>query len=79
MVFYGLFVMVALGPIQPPIQWTAGDLTPGVKRTGREANHKPLYSADVKNAWNYTSSPQYIFMASCLIKQEIRLRGMVLT
>jgi hypothetical protein len=27
-------------------------------------------SAEVKNAWNYTSSPQYIFMAWCLVKHR---------
>jgi hypothetical protein len=34
-----------------------------VKRPGRETDHSPPPSADVKNAWNYTSSPQYAFMA----------------
>jgi hypothetical protein len=29
----------ALGPIQPPIQWVPGALSPGVKRPGREADH----------------------------------------
>jgi hypothetical protein len=30
---------------------------PGVKRLGREANHSPPSSAEVKNAWSYTSTP----------------------
>jgi hypothetical protein len=34
----------ALGPTQPPIQWV-----PGVKRPGREADHSPPSSAEVKN------------------------------
>jgi hypothetical protein len=29
----------ALGPTQPPIQWVLGNLSPGVKRPGREADH----------------------------------------
>jgi hypothetical protein len=29
----------ALGPIQPSIQWAPGAPSPGVKRTGREADH----------------------------------------
>jgi hypothetical protein len=32
-----------------------------VKWMGREADHSPPYSAEVKNSWNYTSSPQYAF------------------
>jgi hypothetical protein len=30
---------------------------PGVKRSGREADHSPPSSAEVKNAWSYTSAP----------------------
>jgi hypothetical protein len=58
----------ALGPTQPPIQWVPGFLSLGVKRPGREADHSPPSSADVKNAWSYTSTPQYVFMAWCLVK-----------
>jgi hypothetical protein len=39
----------ALGPTQPPIQWVPGVLSPGVKRQGREADHSPQTSAEVKN------------------------------
>jgi hypothetical protein len=47
----------ALGPTQPPIQWVAGALSLGLKRPGREADHSPPSSAEVKNAWSYTSTP----------------------
>jgi hypothetical protein len=30
---------------------------PGVKRPGREADHSPPISAEIKNAWSYTSTP----------------------
>jgi hypothetical protein len=40
---------LALGPTQPPIQWVLGAFSPGAKRPGREANHSPLSSAEVKN------------------------------
>jgi hypothetical protein len=40
----------ALGPIQPPVQWVPGALSLGVKWPGREADHSPLSSAEVKNA-----------------------------
>jgi hypothetical protein len=51
-----------LGPTQPPIQWV-----PGVQRTGRESDHSPPSSAEVKNALSYTSAP------------AIRLHGVVLS
>jgi hypothetical protein len=39
----------------------------GVKRPGREADHTPPSSAEVKNVWSYTSTP------------PIRLDGVVLS
>jgi hypothetical protein len=38
-------------------------LSLGLKRQGREANHSPLTSAEVKITWIYTSTPPYVFMA----------------
>jgi hypothetical protein len=38
----------ALEPTQPPIQWVPGALSLGVKRPGREADHSPISSAEVK-------------------------------
>jgi hypothetical protein len=61
---------MALGPTQPPIQWVAGVLSLGVKRPGSEADHPLPSSADVKNAWSYTSTPQYVFMVWCLVKHR---------
>jgi hypothetical protein len=40
---------------------------PEVKRQGREANHSPPTSAEVKKMWIYTSTPTYVFMGWCLI------------
>jgi hypothetical protein len=53
----------ALGPTQPPIKWVPGALSLGLKRQGREADHSPPSSAEVKNAWSYISTLQYVFMA----------------
>jgi hypothetical protein len=36
---------------------TGGAISLGVKRPGREADHSPPSSTDVKNAWRYTSTP----------------------
>jgi hypothetical protein len=60
----------ALRPTQPPIQWVPGALSQEVKRQGREADHSCPSSAEVKNAWNYTSTSPYVFLDLCLIKDR---------
>jgi len=40
----------------------------GIKRPEREAGHLPPSSAEVKNAWSYTFTPPYAFIAWYLIK-----------
>jgi hypothetical protein len=53
-------------PTQPPIQWILGALSLGVKRPGREADHSPPSSVEVKECVNiYLHSP-------------LRLQGVVL-
>jgi hypothetical protein len=47
----------ALVLIQPPIQLVLGDLSPGMKRQEREADHSPPTNAEAKKAWIYTSTP----------------------
>jgi hypothetical protein len=44
-----------LRPDQPPIRWVPGALSLGLKRKRCEADHSPLSSAEVKNAWRYNS------------------------
>jgi hypothetical protein len=46
--FFSASSRPTLGSTQPPIQWVPGSLSVGVKRQGREADHSPLYGADVK-------------------------------
>jgi hypothetical protein len=50
-----------------PNQWVPGALSLGIKRPGREADHSPPSSSEVKNVWSYTSTP------------PIRLHGVVLS
>jgi hypothetical protein len=50
----------ALGSTQPPVQWVPGAFSPGVKRPGREAEHSPPTSAEVKKMWIYTSTPHTV-------------------
>jgi hypothetical protein len=50
----------------PPIllsNWYRGLFSLGVKLPGREADHSPPASAEVKKMWLYTSTPPYAFMA----------------
>jgi hypothetical protein len=53
-----------------PVQWVPGTLSMGVKWPGREADHSPPSSAEVKNALSYTSTPQYAFMTWCSVKKS---------
>jgi hypothetical protein len=68
-----------LRPIQPSIQSVPGYPSPGLKRPERDAVHSPPSSADVKNVWSYTFTPSHSFMVWHLIKQWIRLHGVVLS
>jgi hypothetical protein len=50
----GIFIFTtvsrkALGTTQPPIQWVPGALSLRVKQPGREADHSPPSSAEVRN------------------------------
>jgi len=58
----------AVEPTQPPIQWVLGALSLEVKRPGREADHSLVPRS--KNEWSYTSTPQYVFIAWCLVKHR---------
>jgi hypothetical protein len=46
-----------------------GVISPEVKLPRREADHSPPSSEGVKNTCSYTSTPQYVFMVWCLVKQ----------
>jgi len=56
--FFAIASSPALGPTQLPIQWVPNALPPGL-----EANHLSPSSIKVKNAWWYTSTPPFVFMA----------------
>jgi hypothetical protein len=64
---------LALGLTQPPIQCVLRAFSLEVKRLGREADHSHPSSAEVKIAWQYTSTPQYAFMAWCSVKAQGQL------
>jgi hypothetical protein len=58
---------------QPPIRLIPGALSLRVKRPGLEVDHSPPSSAEVKNEWSYTSTPQYTFTTWCSIKAQGQL------
>jgi hypothetical protein len=57
----------ALGLTQPPIEWVPGALSLGIKRLGREADHSPPTSVEVKKIFIYTATSPYALMAQYLI------------
>jgi hypothetical protein len=59
-----------LGLTQPPIQWIPGVVFSRVKRPVRKANHSFPSSAEVKNAWSYSCTLPYIFIAWGLVKHR---------
>jgi hypothetical protein len=52
---------------------TSGSFFLAVRRPGFEADRLPSSSAEVKNAWNCTSTIRYAFMASCSVKAQGQL------
>jgi hypothetical protein len=64
--FFSTASRPVLWPTQPPSQWLLEFFLQGVKRTGREADHLPSSSAEVKNGGLHLHSP-YVFVAWCLI------------
>jgi hypothetical protein len=57
----------ALGPIQPPIQWVPGPLSPGIKRPWREADHYLIKHKD-----NFTFC-RFQFLSSLITKTLLKL------
>jgi hypothetical protein len=72
---FSLHHRVQTGSVAQPasIQWVPGAISMGIKRSMREADHSPQFSAEVKNAWSYTSTPQYAFTAWCSVKAQGQL------
>jgi hypothetical protein len=63
-------IQTGSGPHPASYRMGAGGSFPGVRRPGREADHSPPCSAEVKNAWSYTFTPPYVFMAWNFVKQR---------
>jgi hypothetical protein len=65
-------IWVSMSVVRHPASYPMGirDSFVGVKRPGRDADHSPPSIAEVKNAWSYTFTPQYVFMVWCLVKHR---------
>jgi hypothetical protein len=64
MLVYSLLHAVTGSGVHPtPYKMGTGGSFPGVKRQGREADHSPPPSAEVKKMWIYTFTHLYLFMA----------------
>jgi hypothetical protein len=57
---------MALRPTKPPIRRVPGEISPGIKWPGREADHSPPSTANVKNDGVIPPLP-HVFMVQCLI------------
>ena len=57
-----LFSRPVMGPTQPPIHWVPGAMPSRVKRPGRQFDHSPPSSAEVKNEWSHTSTSTRAFV-----------------
>jgi hypothetical protein len=66
---FSILQIVQIGSGVHPTSYpmVTGGFSPGGKRPGREVDHSPPASAEVKIMWIYTSAPPYAFMAYCLI------------
>jgi hypothetical protein len=49
---------------------TGSGTNPAFILTGTGQYYSPQYNAEIKNTWRYTSTPQYVFMAWCLVKHR---------
>jgi hypothetical protein len=60
-------------PPPQPIKWVRGALPAEVKQSLLEAGHSPPSSAEVKNAWSYTSTPPVSLRSVVLSSEEEQL------
>jgi len=66
--FYCHSVQTGSGARPTSYPMGSGSLTSGVKTPGN--NHSPPSSIEIKTAKSYASTPQYVFMAWCLVKHR---------
>jgi hypothetical protein len=43
------------------------------KRPGSQANHSSPFCAEIKNAWSYASTPQYVCIPWCLVQHKANI------
>jgi hypothetical protein len=69
---FSLFHRVQTGSGAHPAPYPMGIADPSleVKRPWREADNSSPSVAEVKNVWRCTFTPQYVFIAWCLVKHR---------
>jgi len=65
-------------PMQPPIQWVPGTLSPGVKLSRREADHSHLVPKS-RMCGDTPPFPEYAFIAWYLVKKGEKSTGTTLS
>ena len=60
-------------PIQSPIQFVVKVLPRSLKWPVRVADHSPPCTAEIINAWMYTSTAPYAFMKKCTVQYRNNL------
>jgi hypothetical protein len=59
--------------VWPPTKWVSGVLSPAVEQLGCEAGRLTVIIANIKNSWNLTFTPPYVFVACsmCVLKSLV--------
>jgi hypothetical protein len=66
--FYVLHVVqIGSGAQSASYPMGTGSSSPGIKQSGREADHSPPTSAEVKKMWIYISIPPYTYTRTNLL------------
>jgi hypothetical protein len=69
----GVVSRPTLGSFHSPIQGLPGTSSSEVKRPGHEAGHLCTSTTKVKNTWNYTATPPYMFTAYFTFYFKLRI------
>jgi hypothetical protein len=70
--------ILSLLSTQSPTKCVPDALFSGINQPKHKADHSPPSSVEVKNTWICTSTPPYVLIVLCLMKQRIYLREAVL-
>lgn len=61
----------SLVPRKTLFLWVPVSLTPKVRWLRHQADNSCLCSTEIKNAWNYTTTPPYVFFERCFKRTKL--------